>query len=234
MKIRVKFSKQGMLRFVGHLDLMRYFQKAILRAGIPIRFSEGFSPHQIMTFAAPLGMGITGLGEYMDIETIDALQEAMPSSVCMEKLNREMAEGVRIEKYLRIPDETENAMATVASADYRVVFRPAFDVSETELLAGRTADFLRRESIPAQRTGKNGTKEIDIRPMIGSLAADSDGFVMNIAQGSEANLKPQTLMEAFFADDADRLCGSRTHRIIRTEIYDRDHRRLDEYGNEII
>jgi radical SAM-linked protein len=234
MKIRVKFSKQGMLRFVGHLDLMRYFQKAILRAGIPIRFSEGFSPHQIMTFAAPLGMGITGLGEYMDIETVDALQETLPSALCIEKLNREMAEGVHIERYLRIPDETENAMATVASADYRVQFTPAFAPAETELLKSRTAAFLHRESIPAQRTGKNGTKEIDIRPMIGSLTADGDGLVMNIAQGSAANLKPQTLLEAFFADDADRLCGSRTHRIIRTEIYDKSGRRLDEYGNDIV
>ena len=177
--------------------------------------------------------GITGLGEYMDIETIDALQEAMPSSVCMEKLNREMAEGVRIEKYLRIPDETENAMATVASADYRVVFRPAFDVSETELLAGRTADFLRRESIPAQRTGKNGTKEIDIRPMIGSLAADSDGFVMNIAQGSNGNLKPQTVIK-YFAENgkAAALFSGTGVRIDRTEIYDSGHRRLDEYGTD--
>ena len=56
------------MKFIGHLDMMRYFQKAIRRANIPIAYSGGFSPHQIMSFAAPLGVGITSDGEYLDIE----------------------------------------------------------------------------------------------------------------------------------------------------------------------
>ncbi|MDE7479073.1 MAG: TIGR03936 family radical SAM-associated protein, partial [Lachnospiraceae bacterium] len=68
MKLRVKFSKHGVLRFIGHLDVMRYFQKAIRRAGIDIAYSTGFSPHQIMSFASPLGIGLESNGEYMDIE----------------------------------------------------------------------------------------------------------------------------------------------------------------------
>lgn len=59
MKIRIKFSKQGAMKFIGHLDTMRYFQKAMRRADVDIRYSEGFSPHQIMSFAAPLGVGLT-------------------------------------------------------------------------------------------------------------------------------------------------------------------------------
>ena len=58
MKTRIKFSKEGNLRFVGHLDMMRYFQKANRRAELPVAYSEGFHPHQIMSFAAPLGMGL--------------------------------------------------------------------------------------------------------------------------------------------------------------------------------
>ena len=56
------------MKFIGHLDMMRYFQKAVRRAKIDIRYSEGYSPHQIMSFAAPLGVGITSDGEYFDIE----------------------------------------------------------------------------------------------------------------------------------------------------------------------
>ena len=67
MKVRVKFSKYGPVKFIGHLDVMRYFQKAIRRADIDILYSEGYSPHQIMSFASPLGLGITSEGEYMDI-----------------------------------------------------------------------------------------------------------------------------------------------------------------------
>ena len=65
MKIRVKFSKHGAMKFIGHLDIMRYFQKAIRRAEIPIVFTEGFSPHMVMSFASPLGVGIESEGEYM-------------------------------------------------------------------------------------------------------------------------------------------------------------------------
>ena len=57
MKVRIKFSKQGPVKFVGHLDTMRYFQKAIRRAELPVAFSGGYSPHMIMSFAAPLGVG---------------------------------------------------------------------------------------------------------------------------------------------------------------------------------
>lgn len=56
------------MKFIGHLDTMRYFQKAMRRADIDIAYSTGFSPHQIMSFAAPLGVGITSDGEYLDIE----------------------------------------------------------------------------------------------------------------------------------------------------------------------
>ena len=55
MRVRVKYSKQGLMRFIGHLDMMRYFQKACRRAGIDVTYTEGLSPHMSMSFALPLG-----------------------------------------------------------------------------------------------------------------------------------------------------------------------------------
>ena len=57
LKVRIKFAKHGVMKFIGHLDVMRYFQKALRRAEIEVKFSEGMSPHMIMSFAAPLGVG---------------------------------------------------------------------------------------------------------------------------------------------------------------------------------
>ncbi|MDR1765887.1 MAG: TIGR03936 family radical SAM-associated protein, partial [Lachnospiraceae bacterium] len=68
VKIRVVFSKTGAMKYVGHLDFMRFFQKAMGRARIPVRYSGGFSPHQIMSFVAPLSVGVEGLREYFDAE----------------------------------------------------------------------------------------------------------------------------------------------------------------------
>ena len=86
--IRVKFRKYGCLKFIGHLDVMRYFQKAIRRADIAVCYSEGFSPHMIMSFAAPLGVGLTSDGEYMDISVKSA-----PSSAEAVKRNAIPASG---------------------------------------------------------------------------------------------------------------------------------------------
>ena len=89
MKIRIKFRKTGIMKFIGHLDVMRYFQKAIRRADVEICYSGGFSPHQIMSFAAPLGVGITSNGEYVDIE----VHSTGTTAEMLERLNAVMAEG---------------------------------------------------------------------------------------------------------------------------------------------
>ena len=76
MKIRIKFSKQGAMKFIGHLDTMRYFQKAMRRADVDIRYSEGFSPHQIMSFAAPLGVAASREAE------VSGYRSAVHGSFC--------------------------------------------------------------------------------------------------------------------------------------------------------
>ena len=92
MKVRVKFAKEGVMKFIGHLDIMLYFQKAVKRAGLDASFSEGFSPHMIMSFAAPLGVGITSTGEYFDLE----LKSASSSKEMVKALNDTMANGMRV------------------------------------------------------------------------------------------------------------------------------------------
>ena len=95
MKVRIKFAKTGHMKFVGHLDTMRYFQKAIRRSGLPIKYSEGFNPHQIMSFAAPLGVGLSSSGEYMDIE----LKEFVPSQEALQRLQATMVDGMEVTLY---------------------------------------------------------------------------------------------------------------------------------------
>lgn len=103
MKIRIKFRKYGVMKFIGHLDMMRYFQKAMRRAEIDIAYSEGFSPHQIMSFAAPLGVGITSDGEYLDIE----VHSTRSSIESVKALNDTMVEGVEIVSYRMLPEHAK-------------------------------------------------------------------------------------------------------------------------------
>ena len=93
MKARIKFRKYGVMRFIGHLDVMRYFQKAMRRADIPIAFTSGYSPHMIMSFAQPLGVGVTSDGEYLDIE----LKGSISSEKAVKQLNAVMVEGMFVD-----------------------------------------------------------------------------------------------------------------------------------------
>ena len=108
MKVRVKFRKFGVMKFIGHLDVMRYFQKAIRRAEIPIKFTGGYSPHMVMSFANPLGVGLTSDGEYFDIE----LTESISSKDAVERLNNVMVEGMEVLSVVEIPDDKKNKGST--------------------------------------------------------------------------------------------------------------------------
>ena len=102
------------MKFIGHLDIMRYFQKAIRRANIPIAFSGGFSPHMIMSFAAPLGVGVTSAGEYFDMELTD---DSLSSKEMENRLNATMAEGMKVISVRQISDGKASAcMSLVAAA----------------------------------------------------------------------------------------------------------------------
>ena len=92
MKVRIKFAKSGVMKFIGHLDVMRFFQKVMRRADIPIAFSGGYSPHMIMSFAQPLGIGLTSDGEYLDIE----LTEPIDSKEAVARMNAVSVEGIEM------------------------------------------------------------------------------------------------------------------------------------------
>lgn len=228
MKIRIKFAKRGNMKFVGHLDIMRYFQKAMLRAGVDIIYSEGFSPHQIMSFAAPLGVGLTSEGEYFDIE----VQNTGSSFEMIERLNRVMVEGMEVLNYVLLPDTAQNAMSLVTAADYLISYR-----GEIPSIREPLETFLAREQINVVKTTKKSEKEVDIKPMIHE-ALQKDGILfLKTAAGSVANLKPELFMEAFHRANGIKWKPSDIQ-ICRLEIYGMDEKDmnlkpLDHFGREI-
>ena len=122
-------------------DMMRYFQKAMRRAQVDIRYSEGFSPHQIMSFAAPLGVGITSVGEYFDIEVTDS----MSSEAMKDRLNQVMADEIQVLSCKKLPDSSKNAMSIVCRADYRLEFRDKYAPEDPEGFFENWPDFTDRK-----------------------------------------------------------------------------------------
>lgn len=189
-KIRIKFAKYGAMKFIGHLDMMRFFQKAIRRTGIDIRYSEGFSPHQIMSFAAPLGVGIESSGEYMDIEVL-----SMTSTEDMKQaLNQAMVEGVEVLDVCVLPDNAKNAMASVAAASYRLKMKEgSFPIDD---LNGKLQGFYGQEHIPYTKETKKSVVELDLKQGLYEIATDSDGSIrMLVNASSSGNIKPTMVFE---------------------------------------
>lgn len=223
MIARVKFSKYGFTKFIGHLDVVRYFQKAIRRSGLAVVYSEGFSPHQLLYFAAPLGLGQTSDGEYMDVE----LKEEYPLEEIKERLSAAMSEGFAVWSVTRVPDwqpgkKKESLMSLTACADYMVSVKD--DKVDGKDYAGYFKDFhekfrefLQRPEIRVEKESKKSTNTVDIRPLIFAWGFAPENILedwqegichaqnyqnglrvfLKLSSGSVDNLKPELVMESF-------------------------------------
>ena len=192
-KLRLKFSKHGPIKFVGHLDVMRYFQKAIRRAEIDIKYSEGFSPHQVLSFAQPLSVGATSDGEYLDMTVNSFTSE----EDIMSRLNSVMNEGIKITAVKELPESAQKAMTESYAARYKVSFRenhrPDFDLKES------FEKFIGQNTIPAMKKTKSGEKEIDIKPLIFSYRfCEDDVLDLLLSMNSTNTLKVALLFDTFY------------------------------------
>ena len=232
MNIRMKFKKHGCMKFIGHLDIMRYFQKAIRRADIDIAYSEGFSPHMIMSFAAPLGVGLTSEGEYVDLQ----VNSCVSSKAAVDALNRVMVEGMEVVSFKLLPETVKNAMASVAAADYFVNFREGYAPENWE---EKFNAFLQKEEMLIVKKTKRSEAEVDLKPMLYQAEIRDGGIFMQVACGSVNNLKPELVMEAFGKDAGMELAPFALE-VCRLEVYadlgDEQTRKLvplEELGEDI-
>lgn len=237
MKARIKFRKYGVMKFIGHLDVMRFFQKVMRRADIPIAFTGGYSPHMIMSFAQPLGVGITSDGEYLDVE----LTEEISSKEAVERMNATMVEGMEIVSLVRISDEKKaSGMTITAAADYKVFLLESAKTSEItcsipEEWKAAMKNFMDQDQIVVWKKTKKSEKEVDIKPMIYDVKVNEDNIYLFLATGSEQNLKPDLVMEAFLKYLGVSDVPLHYHRL---DVYARDERDgqlvpLEKLGSEI-
>lgn len=181
------------MKFIGHLDVMRYFQKVMRRADVDIRYSEGFSPHQIMSFASPLGVGMESRGEYVDIEVLSTDS----SKEMLRRINAVIGNEMEALSYRLLPDNAANAMSSVAAADYSVKFRSGYEPADWDGFVKGLEAFMDQDEIMITKKTKKGEKEMNLRPLIYHLKAEEDTIQMKIATGSAANIKPDLVINAY-------------------------------------
>ena len=214
LKARIKFRKFGCMKFIGHLDVMRFFQKVMRRADIPIAFTGGFSPHMIMSFANPLGVGVTSDGEYFDIE----LTEDIDMKAAVDRMNQVVVEGIEIVNMVAISDDKkQTGMSIVAAAEYLSSLNKGKFPKDWK---DKAKDFMKQSTISIVKKTKKSEKEVDIKPMIYKFELRGDSVYMQVATGSVENLKPELVMQAlcsFLGVDVEQVSFA--------------HHRLDVYAN---
>ncbi|MGI6173876.1 MAG: TIGR03936 family radical SAM-associated protein [Christensenellales bacterium] len=164
MRAMYRFGKRDRLKFVSHLDLQRFFQRAVRRTDLPIAYSQGFNPHPLISFASALAMGWTSEAEIVDIR----FSENVTKDIAMNEMLMALPPDLPLYQVRLVDDRYPAAMAMVKMADYAITA----DRDMTEA----AKKFLSLAECIALRKTKKGEKPTDVRPMCRALSVEKTDF----------------------------------------------------------
>lgn len=184
MRAMIRFGKQPRLRFISHLDLQRFFQRALNRTGLPVAYTQGFNPHPVMSFASALALGWTSEYEILDFK----LSVPMGRQRTEEAVRAALPVDLPVLEVRMVDDRHPAPMAMVCAADYAIVLEDA------PALLTAAEDFWARDEVMAVRKTKSGEREINIRPLALALVPVEGGFRARLRLTERDTLKPDLLI----------------------------------------
>jgi len=190
MRIRITFTKQGALRYIGHLDLHRVWERAMRRADLPISYSQGFHPQPKISLAAALPLGFSSRAEVLDVR----LNEEIPTEEIFSRLKDNLPPDIRVTDVKSVDERLPALQTTVLSAAYDVHLTESVDGSE---LKRRVEELMKAESLVRERRGKT----YDLRPLIEmlSIITQANGAVwlkMTLSAREGATGRPEEVLTA--------------------------------------
>jgi radical SAM-linked protein len=187
-RLRVRFAKLGDLVAISHLDLMRAFERALRRTGLPLRMSQGFNPHPRLSFPAALGVGIDGLDEIMEFD----LSDWAPKEEVERRLREQLPQGLEV-KEVHLGDPNQVAQAREVS--FRIQGSP--EVRDDPRWGREAVEALMaRDEIPLERKRKGKLKTVNIRPLILAVECEGDALTARFQAGNAGSVHPEELLSA--------------------------------------
>lgn len=180
-KYTVVYSKENEGIYISHLDFLRTIGRSLRRAGLPVKYSEGFNPHACISFASPLGVGVSSVCERFSVQ----LTEEVPPEEIEEKLSLALPSCIKV---IRV-SEGEEDFSKISYADYEIVFEG--DITQAQL-----RKFLEMQEILMPKKTKKGIKEVNIREDIFDITGNNKVYKATLKTGNEGNLKPMLLTDA--------------------------------------
>lgn len=194
--LRFRFSRDERLKYIAHLDILRLFERALKRSGLPVSYTQGFNPRQKIVFGLPIAVGLTSSAEYADIE----FDEDISPEAFISRLNQSLPEGIQVLDAVPLQNRG-SIMSQITSAKYEIAFSMPRSMGKDEINS-IVIGFLDQEDITVMKKSKKGARPVNIRPLIYSLSARESGrnvYIMDafLSAGAENNLRPDLLMTAF-------------------------------------
>jgi len=205
MRIRITFVKEGALRYTGHLDLHKLWERAARRAELPLAYSQGFHPQPKMNMAAALPLGFSSRCEVMDMK----LEHDIPLGDLPTRLNTTLPSGLQVVDVEQVDERAPALQTQVDSAQYEVTLTESFDRAALEQ---RIDSVLASTTIPRERRGKM----YDLRPLIEELSLLPDGRIfMRLTAREGATGRPEEVLDVLgIAFEETRI--ERTHLIFQS------------------
>lgn len=185
MRIRITFTKQGALRYTGHLDLHKVWERAARRAELPLAYSQGFHPQPKMNMAAALPLGFSSRCEVLDMK----LERAVPLDDLPTRINATLPPGLQVVNVEPVDERAPALQTQVLSSEYQVTLTEPIDPSE---LQRRIESLTESISVSRERRGKL----YDLRPLIEALNLLPDGKIfMRLAAREGATGRPEEVLD---------------------------------------
>lgn len=215
--VRVKYFKEGPIKYISHLNLGQVFTRTLRRADIPVVKSEGFNPRFRISFGPPLPLGISSISEYLDIK----LKEEIKTEELTERLNRVLPQGLKILQAKVIPSSADSLVKIIDRASYIITLKLKEKLTNTKTknqedefkelkkdIDKNNKKFLNLDEIIVEKQTKNGIKMVDIRPPILDIKVRKFQnrileFNLDLKIGQQGNLNPRYVAKAWISHFAN-------------------------------
>ena len=161
-RLRLRFSRGEEIKYISHLDLMRLWERVMRRSGIPLAYSEGFSPHPKISLAAPLPIDVTSEAELMDI----TLQKPVSPYFLLQTTRQQLPQGIDILEVQPIPLRSPSLQSQLRYAEYCIVVKASQSLEEVQ---ASVSSLLGAERLPWQHMRDTGPRHYDLRALIEHL-----------------------------------------------------------------
>lgn len=216
MRLRVTYSKLDRARFIGHLELVDVFIRALRRAHIPVAYTQGHHPMPRLRFSPGLPLGVESLCETVDIDLVEMLS---PEDVGA-RLQDSLPEGLAIDTVVELSLRSPSADTQLSAFRYQVQITQLINGDRGAWIDARFADFLATTSFPVVRSTPKGEKTVDARPLVARLTRDDGVAEIELRFTLAGSVRPAEILAAILdltTDTARGLPLRKTHAFYRTE-----------------